>query len=43
MVVSNAVASLLEITKRKGQFFEMDGSSLHKLLTALSECTEWGR
>lgn len=43
MVVSNAVASLLEITKQKGQFFEMDGSSLHKLLTALSECTEWGR
>ena len=43
MVVSNAVASLLEITKRKGQFFEMDGSSLHKLLTALSEWTEWDR
>ena len=43
MVVSNAVASLLEITKRKSQFFEMDGSSLHKLLTALSEWTEWGR
>ena len=43
MVVSNAVASLLEITKRKGQFFEMDGSLLHKLLIELSECTEWGR
>ena len=43
MVVSNAVASLMEITNRKGKFFEMDGGSLHKLLTALSECTEWGR
>jgi vesicle coat complex subunit len=43
MVVSNAVASLTEITNRKGKFFEMDGGSLHKLLTALSECTEWGR
>jgi AP-1 complex subunit beta-1 len=43
MVVSNAVASLMEITNRKGKFFVMDGGSLHKLLTALSECTEWGR
>lgn len=43
MVVSNAVASLTEITNRKGRFFEMDGGSLHKLLTALSECNEWGR
>lgn len=43
MVVSNAIASLTEITHRKGKFFEMDGKSLHNLLTALSECSEWGR
>ena len=43
MVVSNAIAALNEISNRKGKVFEMDGQYLHKLLTALSECSEWGR
>lgn len=46
MVVSNAVAALAEISSRRinqDPIIEMDGSLLHKLLTALSECTEWGR
>ena len=43
MVVSNAVAALSEISNRKGKVFDMDGQYLHKLLTALSECSEWGR
>lgn len=42
MVVSNAVAALNEISSWKGNVFEMDGQYLHKLLTALSECSEWG-
>jgi len=28
---------------RQEPIVEVDGSLLHKLLTALSECTEWGR
>ncbi len=43
MVVSNAVAALHEISNHKGKVFEMNGEYLHKLLTALSECSEWGR
>lgn len=43
MVVSNAVAALSEIANYKGNLFKMDASYLHKLLTALSECSEWGR
>ena len=46
MVVSNAVAALAEISNRRvtsDPIIEMDGGLLHKLLTALSECTEWGR
>ncbi len=45
MVVSNAVASLMEIANHKGikNCIEMDSNYLHKLLTALSECSEWGR
>ena len=43
MVVSNAVAALNEIANFKGKFFKMTQDYLHKLLTALSECTEWGR
>ena len=43
MVVSNAVASLTEISNLKGPVLKMDGATLHKLLTALPECSEWGR
>lgn len=43
MVVSNAIAALHEISNHKGKVFEMNGEYLHKLLTALSECSEWGR
>ena len=43
MVVSNAVASLTEVENHKGRSFDMTSSLLHKLLTALSECSEWGR
>lgn len=46
MVVANAVAALAEISEssEKAQsFFQIDTSSLNKLLTALNECTEWGQ
>lgn len=43
MVVSNAVAALSEITNHKQGLIEMEGTMLHKLLNALSECSEWGR
>ncbi len=44
MVVANAVASLTEICESSGvDHFKIDGATLSKLLTALNECTEWGR
>merc|ERR1719445_1617317 len=44
MVVANAVAALTEICEASGMdYFKIDGNTLSKLLTALSECTEWGR
>ena len=44
MVVANAVAALTEISEASGtDHFKIDGETLSKLLTALNECTEWGR
>merc|ERR1719447_426211 len=44
MVVANAVAALTEICEASGiDYFKIDGNTLSKLLTALNECTEWGR
>jgi vesicle coat complex subunit len=44
MVVANAVAALTEISEASGiDYFKIDNSTLSKLLTALNECTEWGR
>jgi len=46
MVVSNAVASLAEIseTSELGQkVFQINTSTLQKMLAALNECTEWGQ
>jgi len=44
MVVANAVASLTEISESSGiDHFKIDNQTLSKLLTALNECTEWGR
>jgi vesicle coat complex subunit len=45
MVVSNAVAALTEIQNQKGgeNLISMTDATLHKLLNALPECSEWGR
>jgi AP-1 complex subunit beta-1 len=45
MVASNAVASLTEIKETSGRsdIFDLDESTISKLLTALNECTEWGQ
>lgn len=43
MVVSNAVASVSEISNSKGPFVPMTPELMSQLLTALPECTEWGR
>ncbi|ETO27025.1 hypothetical protein RFI_10103 [Reticulomyxa filosa] len=44
MVVANAVAALTEISESSGSdHFLIDGNTLSKLLTALNDCTEWGR
>lgn len=43
MVVSNAIAAITEVENHKGKAFEMNTNMLHTLLTALSECSEWGR
>lgn len=43
MVVSNAVAALMDIEHSKGDLINMNNSTLHKLLNALPECSEWGR
>jgi AP-1 complex subunit beta-1 len=43
MVVSNAVASLAEMSERTGRdFFQMNSGVLSKLLNAMTQCTEWG-
>ena len=41
-VVANAVAALTEIAESNPSknYFELTSSTLHKLLTALNECTE---
>ena len=45
MVVTNAVASLSEMSDAfpAKKYFELTSATLHKLLTALNECTEWGQ
>eukprot|EP00658_Telonema_sp_P-2_P018420 TRINITY_DN17229_c0_g1_i6.p1 TRINITY_DN17229_c0_g1~~TRINITY_DN17229_c0_g1_i6.p1 ORF type:complete len:922 (+),score=236.77 TRINITY_DN17229_c0_g1_i6:193-2958(+) len=43
-VVANAVASLCEIQEvSEEEVFSVTASTLHKLLAALNECTEWGQ
>lgn len=46
MVVSNAVATLAEISETSTmgkQVFQINTSTLQKMLAALNECTEWGQ
>lgn len=44
MVVANAVAALLEISKStQKEVFKIDHKILTKLLSTLNECSEWGR
>ena len=44
MVVANAVASLIEISKKtQKEVFMIDKRILNKLLSTLNECSEWGR
>nr|AAF61672.1 beta-adaptin-like protein B [Arabidopsis thaliana] len=44
MVVANAVAALAEIQENSSSpIFEINSTTLTKLLTALNECTEWGQ
>ncbi|GAA5969311.1 hypothetical protein JCM21900_004584 [Sporobolomyces salmonicolor] len=45
MVVANAVLALTEIQESAEDepIFELDSSTLARLLVALGECTEWGR
>ncbi|GAA5920086.1 hypothetical protein JCM1841_004086 [Sporobolomyces salmonicolor] len=45
MVVANAVLALTEIQEsaEDERIFELDSSTLARLLVALGECTEWGR
>jgi AP-1 complex subunit beta-1 len=44
-VVANAVAALSEMAEAfpHKKYFELTSATLHKLLTALNECTEWGQ
>jgi AP-1 complex subunit beta-1 len=43
-VVANAVAALCEIqSNTDAKVFKITASTLHKLLAALNECTEWGQ
>jgi AP-1 complex subunit beta-1 len=43
-VVANAVAALCEIQETsEAKIFKVTASTLHKLLAALNECTEWGQ
>ncbi|KAL6754541.1 adaptin N terminal region-domain-containing protein [Haematococcus lacustris] len=44
MVVANALASLQEISELGGRdVLQLNEQTLHRLLTALNECTEWGQ
>jgi AP-1 complex subunit beta-1 len=45
MVVANSVTALAEITESapETRALEINANTLRKLLTALNECTEWGR
>jgi vesicle coat complex subunit len=44
MVVANAIASLMEITKAtQKEVYKIDTKILSKLLLTLNECSEWGR
>ena len=46
MVVANAVAALAEIrdsSRSPNSVFCLDSNTVHKLLAALNECTEWGQ
>ena len=43
MVVANTVAALTEIQHYTSGVFQLTPSTLHKLLKALDECTEWGQ
>lgn len=45
MVVANSVTALVEINEAAPQTnaLQINSQSLKKMLTALSECTEWGR
>ncbi|XP_064612235.1 AP-1 complex subunit beta-1-like [Liolophura sinensis] len=46
MVVANAVAAISEILDTSPSahgMLDMNSSTIHKLLTALNECTEWGQ
>uniref|UniRef100_A0A7S2ZXZ8 AP complex subunit beta n=2 Tax=Rhodosorus marinus TaxID=101924 RepID=A0A7S2ZXZ8_9RHOD len=43
MVVSNAVASLMDIAEYRPDFFKIDSPLVMKLLHALNECNEWGQ
>jgi len=43
-VVANAVAALCEVQESTDKrIFKITASTLHKLLAALNECTEWGQ
>jgi AP-1 complex subunit beta-1 len=43
-VVANAVAALCEVQENTDKvIFKITASTLHKLLAALNECTEWGQ
>jgi AP-1 complex subunit beta-1 len=43
MVVANAVISLKEISKMRGQsVIVLDNTTISKLVAAMNECTEWG-
>jgi AP-1 complex subunit beta-1 len=43
MVVANAIVSLNEISKMRGQnVLVLDPGSISKVVAAMNECTEWG-
>lgn len=44
MVVANALAALQEMQEISGKdMLQMTSHTLHKLLAAMNECTEWGQ
>lgn len=43
MVVSNAIAAISDIQASKGKILQMNQETLHILLNAVPECSEWGR